>query len=211
MVRISKKRLERKLDLDYGNEDWMYTAHFFPRDSVPFDIVEPIKKKMVQTEGDTTNFNKHRNIWICGYQSHKTKKRIRLIRFILDSSHMEDMKGRDDDSSESSYSAISHVSNPFNQEASSGLKELVRGARAGVYTNGSTGRPWAWVWHGQVWVVHHWPYHAHKAIPPRGKVGVYAISPVAHFALFARPRPGNYHNDQTMTTTTTITTRSELR
>ena len=24
-----EKRLERKLDLDYGNEDWMYTAHFF--------------------------------------------------------------------------------------------------------------------------------------------------------------------------------------
>ena len=22
-----EKRLERKLDLDYGNEDWMYTAH----------------------------------------------------------------------------------------------------------------------------------------------------------------------------------------
>ena len=23
-----EKRLECKLDLDYGNEDWMYTAHF---------------------------------------------------------------------------------------------------------------------------------------------------------------------------------------
>ena len=40
-----EKRLERNLDLDYGNEDWMYKAHFCPRDSVPFDIVEPIKKK----------------------------------------------------------------------------------------------------------------------------------------------------------------------
>ena len=38
-------RLDCKLDLDYGNEDWMYTAHFFPRDSVPFDIVAPIKNK----------------------------------------------------------------------------------------------------------------------------------------------------------------------
>jgi hypothetical protein len=84
---------ERKLDLDYGSEDWMYTAHFFPRDSVPFDIVEPTNNKMMQKEGDTTVFNKHRNIWICGYQSHKTKKRIRLIRFILDSSHMEGYKG----------------------------------------------------------------------------------------------------------------------
>ena len=67
-----EKRLECELDLDYGNEDLMYTAHFFPRDSVPFDIVEPINKKMMQKEGDTTILNKRRNIWICGYQSHKT-------------------------------------------------------------------------------------------------------------------------------------------
>ena len=26
-----EKCLERKLDLDYGNEDWMYTAHLFPK------------------------------------------------------------------------------------------------------------------------------------------------------------------------------------
>ena len=45
MVKISKNLLECKLDLNYGNEDWMYTAHTFPRDSVPFDIVDPIKKK----------------------------------------------------------------------------------------------------------------------------------------------------------------------
>ncbi len=102
--------------MDYGNEDWMYTAHVFPIDSVPFDIVEPIKKKMMQKEGDKTNLNKHRNIWICGYQSHNTKKSIRLIRFILDSSHMEDTKGRDDESSESSYSAISHVSKRSSQK-----------------------------------------------------------------------------------------------
>ena len=79
-----------------------------------------------------------------------------------------------------------------------------------MYTNGSTKRPWAYAWHGQGWGVHHWPYHAHKAIPPKGKAGVYAICPVAHFALFARPRPGNYHNDQTMTTTTTITTTTTM-
>ena len=71
-----EKRLERKLDLDYGNEDWMYTAHCFPGDSVPFDIVEPIKKKMMQKEGDKTFlFSTSTAIWICGYQSHKTKKR----------------------------------------------------------------------------------------------------------------------------------------
>ena len=111
-----EKRLERKLDLDYGNEDWMYTAHLCPRDSVPLDIVEPIKKTMMQKEGDKTIFSKHRNIWICVYQSHKTKNRIRLIRFILYSRHMEDTKGRDDDSSESSYSAIAHVSKPSSQK-----------------------------------------------------------------------------------------------
>ena len=43
---------------------------------MPFDIVEPIKKKMMQKEGDTTILNKHRNIRICGYHSHNTKKRI---------------------------------------------------------------------------------------------------------------------------------------
>ena len=26
-----EKRLECKLDLDYGNEDWMYTPHLFPK------------------------------------------------------------------------------------------------------------------------------------------------------------------------------------
>ena len=93
-----------------SKRDWMYTAHFFPRDSVPFDIVEPIKKKMMQKEGDNTNINKHRNIWICGYQSHKRKKRIRLIRFILDNNHMEDVKGRDDDSSDSSSAPVSKPS-----------------------------------------------------------------------------------------------------
>ena len=69
----------------------------------------------MEKAGDKKLCTKHRNIWICGYQSHNTKKRIRLIRFILDSNHMEDTKGRDDDSSESSYSAISHVSKPSSQ------------------------------------------------------------------------------------------------
>ena len=76
----------------------------------------------MQKGGDKTIFTKHRNIWICGYQSHKAKKRIRFIRFILDNSHMEDVKGRDDDSSESSYSAISHVSKPSSQKQVLALK-----------------------------------------------------------------------------------------
>ena len=84
--------------------------------------MEPINNKMMQKEGDNTIFTKHRNIWICGYQSHNTKKRIRLIRFSLDNNHMEDVKGRDDDSSEISYSAISHVSKPSSQKQVLALK-----------------------------------------------------------------------------------------
>ena len=89
---------------------------------MPFDIVETVKKTIMQKEGNTTVFNKHRNIWICGYQSHKTKQRIRFIRFTLDNNHMEDMKGRDDDSSEISDSAISHVSKPSSQKQVLALK-----------------------------------------------------------------------------------------
>ena len=37
--------LECKLDLDDGNEDWIYTAHFFPTHKAPSDIVDPINKK----------------------------------------------------------------------------------------------------------------------------------------------------------------------
>ena len=83
---------------------------------VPSDIVDPIKEEMMEKAGHKKLFTKHRNIWICGYQSHQTKKQIRLIRFIKDNNHMEDVKGRDDDSSESFYSAISHVSNPSSQQ-----------------------------------------------------------------------------------------------
>ena len=67
MVRISKKSLECKLDLEYGNQDWMYTAHLFPIDNVPFDIVEPIAKKMMQKEGNTNYFHQapqHLDLWV---------------------------------------------------------------------------------------------------------------------------------------------------
>ena len=37
--------LEYKLDLDDGSKDSIYTAHFFPTNKVPSDIVDPIKKK----------------------------------------------------------------------------------------------------------------------------------------------------------------------
>ena len=74
--------------------------------------------------GDTKLFTKHRNSGICGCQSHETKNKIRLIRFIKDKSHMdkeecEDAKGRDDASSDSSYS---QVSTPSSQKRLLALK-----------------------------------------------------------------------------------------
>ena len=35
-------------------------------------------------------FTKWSHLWICGYQSHKTKRKIRLIRFLLNGAHMEE-------------------------------------------------------------------------------------------------------------------------
>ena len=61
-------------------------------------------------------FTKWSHAWFCGHQSHKTKNKIRLTRFISYKSHMEDGKGRDDDSSENSYSGISDVSKPSSQK-----------------------------------------------------------------------------------------------
>ncbi|MFM7980200.1 MAG: hypothetical protein ACKPKO_12870 [Candidatus Fonsibacter sp.] len=52
-----KNSLECKLDLDYGNKDWMYTALLFPSDSVPFDIKDPIEKNMMQKAGGKTLFH----------------------------------------------------------------------------------------------------------------------------------------------------------
>jgi len=45
---------------------------------------------MMEKAEDEDLFTKYANIWICGYQSHKTKKNIRLIRFVLNNSHMEE-------------------------------------------------------------------------------------------------------------------------
>ena len=76
----------------------------------------PTKKTTMDKAGDTKSFTKRRNIRICGYQSHKANNNILLIRFILDNSQMdeeecEDVKGRDDESSDSSYSPDSKPSN----------------------------------------------------------------------------------------------------
>ena len=47
MIRISQKWTEFTIDLDEGGEEWIYTAHFFPKTQVPADVVDPWKKKMM--------------------------------------------------------------------------------------------------------------------------------------------------------------------
>ena len=39
--------LEINIDLDYGNEEWMYTVYVFPQKDVPPDIVDPMKQRMI--------------------------------------------------------------------------------------------------------------------------------------------------------------------
>ena len=68
----------------------MYTAHFFPRTHLPADIVDHWKKKMMDKGTNEHLFTKYSHMWICGHQSHKTNNKIRLIRFLLKGSHMED-------------------------------------------------------------------------------------------------------------------------
>ena len=36
--------LELKIDLNNGDEEWMYTAFFFPRIKIPTDLVDPWKR-----------------------------------------------------------------------------------------------------------------------------------------------------------------------
>ena len=42
-------------------------------------------------------FTKHSHIWICGYQSHDTKKKTRLIRLIVNDSPTDDNNSADAD------------------------------------------------------------------------------------------------------------------
>ena len=84
--------LALEIDLDNGIEDWIYTAHVFPLKQVPAWIVEPVAQKMMEKAQDNNLFTRHSNIWICGYQSHETKKKIRLIRCVMDNSHMAELE-----------------------------------------------------------------------------------------------------------------------
>ena len=108
--------LALQIDLDNGIEDWMYTAHLFPRKQVPTRIVEPVAQNMMENAQDKNLFTRRSNIWICGHQSHKTKQKIRLIRCVMDNNHMAELE--------------------FGPADSSSLPEPVRGAGAGVYPIG---------------------------------------------------------------------------
>ena len=39
--------IEFTIDLDEGDEEWIYTAHFIPKTQVPADVVDPWKKNMM--------------------------------------------------------------------------------------------------------------------------------------------------------------------
>ena len=85
------------IDLDQGSEELMYTAHFFPKKDVPTDRVDPLKQKTIDKARKEHLFTKHSHIWICGYQSHDTKKNTRLIRLIVNDSPKDDNNSADAD------------------------------------------------------------------------------------------------------------------
>ena len=65
--------IETTIDLNCGDEEWVYTAHFFPKALVPANVVDPCKKNMMDKAKNPKLFTKWSHAWICGHQSHKTK------------------------------------------------------------------------------------------------------------------------------------------
>jgi hypothetical protein len=65
--------IETTIDLNYGDEEWTYTAHFFPKALVPANVVDPWKKNMMDKAKNPKRFTNWSHAWICGHQSHKTK------------------------------------------------------------------------------------------------------------------------------------------
>ena len=76
--------IERTIDLDQGDEEWIYTAHFFPKTQVPADVVYPWKKKMMDKANNPKPFTNWSHAW------HKRDNKIRLIRFLLNMANMEE-------------------------------------------------------------------------------------------------------------------------
>ena len=68
--------IETTIDLDYGDEQWIYTALFFPKALVPTKVVDPCTKKMMDNAKSPKLFTNWSHAWICGHQSHKTKGKI---------------------------------------------------------------------------------------------------------------------------------------
>ena len=73
------ERIEFTIDLDEGDEEWIYTAHFFPKTQVPADVVDPWKNIMADKANNKNLFTRWSHLWICVHQSHKTTRKIRLI------------------------------------------------------------------------------------------------------------------------------------
>ena len=76
--------------MDEGYEGWIYTAHFFPKTQAPADVVDPWTNNMADKATNENLFTKWSHCWVCGYQSHKTKMKFRLIRFLLNGAHVEE-------------------------------------------------------------------------------------------------------------------------
>ena len=81
--------LEITIDLDEGNKEWMYKSFFFPKTKVPAEVVDLWKKKMMDKANTPKLFTTWPHAWICGYQCHDTKPKIRLIRFLTKGDHMD--------------------------------------------------------------------------------------------------------------------------
>jgi hypothetical protein len=86
-VRIFREVLEITIDLDEGNKEWMYNALFFPNMKVPTEVLDPWEK---ESTSKANLFTERSHLWICGYQCHDTKSKIRLIRFLTKVDHMEE-------------------------------------------------------------------------------------------------------------------------
>ena len=57
---------------------------------VPADVMDPWKTKMTGKANNGNLFTERSHLWICGYQFHDTKSKIRLIRFLRKGDHMEE-------------------------------------------------------------------------------------------------------------------------
>ena len=57
---------------------------------MPAYVVDPCKKNMMDKAKNPKLFTNSSHAWICGHQSHKTYKEIRLIRFLLNMADMEE-------------------------------------------------------------------------------------------------------------------------